>query len=51
MSGAKELRVELFDYDGHACTYRITWKEASAGVEGSGDTSRPTRRSGTFRAL
>ncbi|HYI02408.1 DUF2378 family protein [Hyalangium sp.] len=50
-SGAKELRVELFDYDGHACTYRISWKEASASVEGGGDSPRPTRRSGTFRAL
>jgi uncharacterized protein (TIGR02265 family) len=52
MSGAKELRVEMFDYDGHACTYRITWKEASAGVESSGDPSRaPPRRPDSFRTL
>ncbi|KFE67693.1 DUF2378 family protein [Hyalangium minutum] len=52
MSGAKELRVEMFDYDGHACTYRITWKEASAGVESNGDLPPRTRRpSGTFRTL
>jgi uncharacterized protein (TIGR02265 family) len=52
ISGAKELRVEPLDYDGHACTYRITWKEASvsSGAEGSADT-KPTRRSGSSRLL
>jgi uncharacterized protein (TIGR02265 family) len=48
-SGAKELRVELLGYDGHACTYRISWKEASASA--GGDSSRPARRSGTFRSV
>jgi uncharacterized protein (TIGR02265 family) len=52
MSGAKDLRVEPFGYDGHACTYRITWKEAtaSAGVEGSVD-AKAHRASGSSRAL
>lgn len=50
MSGAKELRVEPYGYDGHGCTYRITWKEASAssGVEGSAD-AKGSRRSSSRR--
>ncbi|WP_224365876.1 DUF2378 family protein [Hyalangium versicolor] len=52
MSGARELRVESHGYDGHACTYRITWKEAStsAGAEGGVD-SKPSRRSGPSKSL
>ncbi|WP_224241755.1 DUF2378 family protein [Hyalangium gracile] len=50
MSGARELRVEPHGYDGHACTYRITWKEAATGVEAGTDTKAP-RRSGTHRAV
>lgn len=52
MSGAKELRVELHGHDGHACTYRITWKEATAssGVESSMD-AKSSRRPGSTRAL
>lgn len=49
MSGAKEPRVEPTGYDGHACTYRITWKEASASVGGS--PPKPAKRSGFFRAI
>jgi len=52
MSGAKDLRVEPMGYDGHACTYRITWREASAsaGAEGSVD-AKPSKRSGSSRSL
>jgi hypothetical protein len=52
LSGAKEVHVEPFGYDGHACSYRITWKVASAssGVESSTDARTP-RRSGSSRAL
>ncbi len=52
MSGAKELRVEPLGYDGHACTYRITWKEATAssGVESSRD-AKASRRSESTRSL
>lgn len=49
MSGAQELHVELHGYDGHACTYRIRWKEASVSV---GEPSpRPPKRSGFFKAV
>ncbi len=52
VAGAKDIRVESADYDGHACTYRISWKEASvsSGVAGSGD-SRAARRSGSISSL
>jgi uncharacterized protein (TIGR02265 family) len=52
IAGAKEIRVEPSGYDGHACTYRISWREASvsSGVEGSGD-SRAARRSGSISSL
>jgi uncharacterized protein (TIGR02265 family) len=49
LAGAQEPRVEPTSYDGHACTYRITWKEASASVGGS--PSKPAKRSGFFRAI
>lgn len=52
LSGARELRVEQHGYDGHACTYRITWKEASASTgPGSGADTKPSRRSGTHRTV
>lgn len=52
IAGAKELRVEPADYDGHACTYRISWREASvsSGVAGTGD-SKAARRSGSISSL
>ncbi|MFL5343690.1 MAG: DUF2378 family protein [Hyalangium sp.] len=52
MTGVKELRIEPFGYDGHACTYRISWKEATAssGVEGGVD-AKGSRRAGSTRAL
>jgi uncharacterized protein (TIGR02265 family) len=49
LSGAQEPRVESLGYDGHACTYRITWKEASATVGGT--PSKPRKGSGFFRAI
>jgi uncharacterized protein (TIGR02265 family) len=49
MSGAQEPRVEPMGYDGHACTYRITWKEASVSVGES--PFKPAKRSGFFRAI
>lgn len=52
MAGAKELRVEALDYDGHACTYRLTWKEASASAGvGGGVDAKASRHSGSSRAL
>jgi len=52
IAGAKELQVEPSGYDGHACTYRISWREASvsSGVAGSGD-SKAARRSGSISSL
>lgn len=52
IAGAKEPRVELAQYDGHACTYRISWREASvsSGVAGTGD-SKAARRSGSISSL
>ena len=50
MSGAQELRVESLGYDGHACTYRITWKEAAASVSGT-PSPKPAKRSGFFRSI
>jgi uncharacterized protein (TIGR02265 family) len=52
VAGAQDIRVEPSGYDGHACTYRINWKEASAssGVVGSGD-SKAARRSGSISSL
>jgi uncharacterized protein (TIGR02265 family) len=52
IAGAQELLVEPSGYDGHACTYRISWREASvsSGVAGSGD-SKAARRSGSISSL
>lgn len=52
IAGARELHVEPADYDGRACTYRISWKEASvsSGVAGTGD-SKAARRSGSISSL
>ncbi|WP_338869689.1 DUF2378 family protein [Myxococcus stipitatus] len=52
VAGAQEVRVEPSNYDGHACTYRISWKEASvsSGVAGSGD-SKAAMRSGSISSL
>lgn len=29
VSGARDIRIDLDGYDGHACTYRIQWSEAA----------------------
>jgi uncharacterized protein (TIGR02265 family) len=52
VAGAKDIAVEPSGYDGHACTYRINWSEASvsSGVAGSGD-SKAARRSGSIISL
>lgn len=52
VAGAHDVQVEPSGYDGHACTYRINWKEASvsSGVAGSGD-SKAARRSGSISSL
>ncbi|HZI12258.1 MAG TPA: DUF2378 family protein [Myxococcus sp.] len=52
VAGAKDIAVDMTAYDGHACTYRISWKEASvsSGVAGSGD-SKAARRSGSISSL
>ncbi|MCP3058157.1 DUF2378 family protein [Myxococcus sp. K38C18041901] len=52
VAGAQEVRVEPSGYDGHTCTYRISWKEASvsSGVAGSGD-SKAAMRSGSISSL
>jgi uncharacterized protein (TIGR02265 family) len=52
VAGAKDISVEMASYDGHACTYRISWREASvsSGVAGSGD-SKAARRSGSISSL
>ncbi len=52
MSGAKDLNVEPRGYDGHGCTYRISWREASvsSGVE-SGTDSKGPKRSASSRTL
>ena len=44
-AGADHIRVELSGYDGHACTYCISWSEASvsSGVAGKGDSKAATR--------
>ncbi|MBZ4421200.1 DUF2378 family protein [Myxococcus sp. RHSTA-1-4] len=52
VAGAKDIVIETSGYDGHACTYRISWKEASvsSGVAGSGD-SKAASRSGSIISL
>lgn len=52
VAGAHDISIETSGYDGHACTYRISWKEASvsSGVAGSGD-SKAARRSGSISSL
>ncbi|WP_309892853.1 DUF2378 family protein [Archangium sp.] len=44
-AGAESVRVDLSGYDGHACTYCISWSEASvsSGVAGKGDSKAATR--------
>jgi uncharacterized protein (TIGR02265 family) len=51
-AGATSIRIEMDGYDGHACTYRISWSEASvsSGVAGRGD-SRAATRSGSINSL
>jgi uncharacterized protein (TIGR02265 family) len=52
VAGAKDIAVEMTGYDGHACTYRINWRDASvsSGVAGSGD-SKAASRSGSISSL
>jgi uncharacterized protein (TIGR02265 family) len=49
VAGATQIHIETTEHDGHACTYRISWSEASvsSGLRGSGD-SRALRRSGSI---
>jgi uncharacterized protein (TIGR02265 family) len=51
-AGAESVRVDLSGYDGHACTYCISWSEASvsSGVAGKGDSKAATR-SGSISSL
>lgn len=52
VAGAQDIVVDMTGYDGHACTYRINWRDASvsSGVAGSGD-SKAARRSGSISSL
>jgi uncharacterized protein (TIGR02265 family) len=52
MAGATSVRILLDGYDGHACTYRISWSEASvsSGAAGKGD-SKVSTRSGSIDSL
>ncbi|MCE9669508.1 DUF2378 family protein [Myxococcus stipitatus] len=52
VAGAQNVTIETSGYDGHGCTYRINWNEASvsSGVAGSGD-SKAARRSGSISSL
>ncbi|WP_163996102.1 DUF2378 family protein [Pyxidicoccus caerfyrddinensis] len=52
VAGAQAIFIETSGYDGHACTYRINWSEASvsSGVAGSGD-SKAAKRSGSIISL
>jgi uncharacterized protein (TIGR02265 family) len=49
VAGATDIVIEATEHDGHACTYLISWSEASvsSGVRGSGD-SRALSRSGSI---
>lgn len=51
-AGAEDIRIELSGHDGHACTYCISWSEASvsSGVAGKGDSKAATR-SGSINSL
>ncbi|KFA92749.1 DUF2378 family protein [Archangium violaceum] len=51
-AGAADIRIDLSGYDHHACTYCISWSEASvsSGVAGKGDSSAATR-SGSIISL
>ena len=51
-AGAENIRVDLSGYDGHACTYCISWSEASvsSGVAGRGDSKAATK-SGSINSL
>ncbi|PTL79111.1 DUF2378 family protein [Vitiosangium sp. GDMCC 1.1324] len=51
-AGADNIRIDMTGYDGHACTYCISWSEASvsSGVAGKGD-SRAATRSGSISSL
>jgi uncharacterized protein (TIGR02265 family) len=51
-AGAENVRVDLSGYDGHTCTYCISWSEASvsSGVAGRGDSKAATR-SGSISSL
>ena len=51
-AGAENIRIDLSGYDGHACTYCISWSEASvsSGVAGRGDSKAATR-SGSISSL
>jgi uncharacterized protein (TIGR02265 family) len=51
-AGAENIRIDLSGYDGHACTYSISWSEASvsSGVAGRGDSKAATR-SGSINSL
>lgn len=51
-AGAENILIEMKGYDGHGCTYCISWSEASvsSGVAGKGD-SRAATRSGSISSL
>lgn len=45
VSGARDIRIDLDGYDGHACTYRIQWSEAAVAPGLAGGASRDGQRS------
>jgi uncharacterized protein (TIGR02265 family) len=52
VAGATDIVIETTEHDGHACTYLISWSEASvsSGVAGKGDSKAATR-SGSISSL
>ena len=44
-AGAANLAVDVIAYDGHACTYRVTW---GAAVEGLKDDSSAATSAGSI---
>jgi uncharacterized protein (TIGR02265 family) len=44
VSGARDIRVDLSGYDGHACTYLIQWSETAVAPGAPGGESRDSGR-------
>ena len=44
VSGARDIRIDLAGYDGHACTYHIQWSETAVAPGVSGGESRDAGR-------